>query len=133
MVLRRREVDGSDEAGFSGIEAGPSGSEPVVPRRFPLAAQPEIMRAAEKDDQYASFVYDACRDAFRHLFGLLLFLSLFSFWLLYLVGFRKLGIANLSGQCSAVQASSISSYLPTFLRRKILTNFLIQKFRTMYY
>ncbi|KAK0571616.1 hypothetical protein LWI29_018914 [Acer saccharum] len=39
------------------------------PRRFPLAAQPEIMRAAEKDDQYASFVYDACRDAFRHLFG----------------------------------------------------------------
>ncbi|KAI8562474.1 hypothetical protein RHMOL_Rhmol03G0039400 [Rhododendron molle] len=40
-------------------------------RRFPTAAQPEIMRAAEKDDQYASFVYDACRDAFRHLFGLL--------------------------------------------------------------
>ncbi|KAK3213234.1 hypothetical protein Dsin_017940 [Dipteronia sinensis] len=39
------------------------------PRRFPQAAQPEIMRAAEKDDQYASFVYDACRDAFRHLFG----------------------------------------------------------------
>ncbi|KAK9081519.1 hypothetical protein Syun_030843 [Stephania yunnanensis] len=38
-------------------------------RRFPLAAQPEVMRAAEKDDQYASFVYDACRDAFRHLFG----------------------------------------------------------------
>uniref|UniRef100_A0A0V0IEL0 RING-type E3 ubiquitin transferase n=1 Tax=Solanum chacoense TaxID=4108 RepID=A0A0V0IEL0_SOLCH len=27
------------------------------------------MRAAEKDDQYASFVYEACRDAFRHLFG----------------------------------------------------------------
>ncbi|XP_050219004.1 peroxisome biogenesis factor 10 [Mercurialis annua] len=38
-------------------------------RRFPPAAQPEIMRAAEKDDQYASYVYDACRDAFRHLFG----------------------------------------------------------------
>lgn len=38
-------------------------------KRFPLAAQPEIMRAAEKDDQYASFVYEACRDAFRHLFG----------------------------------------------------------------
>lgn len=38
-------------------------------RRFPLAAQPEIMRAAEKDDQYASFIHDACRDAFRHLFG----------------------------------------------------------------
>ncbi|MCI24303.1 peroxisome biogenesis factor 10-like, partial [Trifolium medium] len=28
-----------------------------------------MMRAAEKDDQYASFVYEACRDAFRQLFG----------------------------------------------------------------
>jgi peroxin-10 len=27
------------------------------------------MRAAEKDDQYASFIHEACRDAFRHLFG----------------------------------------------------------------
>ncbi|CAA6664678.1 unnamed protein product [Spirodela intermedia] len=27
------------------------------------------MRAAEKDEQYASFLHDACRDAFRHLFG----------------------------------------------------------------
>ncbi|GFP97282.1 peroxisome biogenesis factor 10 [Phtheirospermum japonicum] len=49
-------------------DVGPSGSGDGV-RRFPLAAQPEIMRAAEKDDQYASFVHDACRDAFRHLFG----------------------------------------------------------------
>ena len=58
--------------------AGPSSSDPATaPRRFPLAAQPEIMRAAEKDDQYASFVYDACRDAFRNLFGhSLLFSSL---------------------------------------------------------
>ncbi|KAF8055257.1 hypothetical protein N665_1300s0005 [Sinapis alba] len=48
---------GLDEPGSSGI------------RRFPLAAQPEIMRAAEKDDQYASFIHEACRDAFRHLFG----------------------------------------------------------------
>ncbi|KFK32514.1 hypothetical protein AALP_AA6G252600 [Arabis alpina] len=38
-------------------------------RKFPVAAQPEIMRAAEKDDQYASFIHEACRDAFRHLFG----------------------------------------------------------------
>lgn len=45
------------------------GSEAEGPRRFPLAAQPEIMRAAEKDDHYACFVSDACRDAFRHLFG----------------------------------------------------------------
>ncbi|XP_065849048.1 peroxisome biogenesis factor 10 isoform X1 [Euphorbia lathyris] len=46
-----------------------SSSSSNEPRRFPPAAQPEIMRAAEKDDQYASFVYDAFRDAFRHLFG----------------------------------------------------------------
>ncbi|GAB2283734.1 peroxisome bioproteinsis factor 10 [Dionaea muscipula] len=57
----------------SGTAANSSTSSSQVavegPRRFPLAAQPEIMRAAEKDDQYASFVCDACRDAFRHLFG----------------------------------------------------------------
>ncbi|XP_076888583.1 peroxisome biogenesis factor 10-like [Bidens hawaiensis] len=47
-------------------DAGTSNS---LRRRFPLAAQPEIMRAAQKDDQYASYVYEACRDAFRHLFG----------------------------------------------------------------
>lgn len=52
---------GLDESGSSGFHGGI--------RRFPLAAQPEIMRAAEKDDQYASFIHEACRDAFRHLFG----------------------------------------------------------------
>ncbi|CAK7352814.1 unnamed protein product [Dovyalis caffra] len=54
-------------------EPGPTTSSTTTtsnePRRFPPAAQPEIMRAAEKDDQYASFIYDACRDAIRHLFG----------------------------------------------------------------
>ncbi|XP_059662038.1 peroxisome biogenesis factor 10 [Cornus florida] len=54
-------------------EVGPSATATTAQsggiRRFPLAAQPEIMRAAEKDDQYASFVYEACRDAFRHLLG----------------------------------------------------------------
>lgn len=59
----------SEGSGPSGGEVGPSGSEPVGSRQFPLAAQPEVMRAAEKDDQYASFIYDSCRDAFRHLFG----------------------------------------------------------------
>ncbi|KAL6295968.1 hypothetical protein ACE6H2_004110 [Prunus campanulata] len=64
------EATGSgQQAGPSGGEAGPSSSDPGAARRFPLAAQPEIMRAAEKDDQYASFVYDACRDAVRHLLG----------------------------------------------------------------
>lgn len=65
---------GTDENG--GEEVGPSTNSSATARGgvrmgFPMAAQPEIMRAAEKDEQYASFVYDACRDAFRHLFGLL--------------------------------------------------------------
>ncbi|KAJ7966367.1 Peroxisome biogenesis factor 10 [Quillaja saponaria] len=55
-------------SGESGLSIGGS-SDAAIPRRFPPAAQPEIMRAAEKDDQYASYVYEACRDAFRHLFG----------------------------------------------------------------
>ncbi|GMH10760.1 hypothetical protein Nepgr_012601 [Nepenthes gracilis] len=72
---------GSNESSQSISDGGRSGggepstttssSQTVVegPRRFPPAAQPEIMRAAEKDDQYASFLSDACRDALRHLFG----------------------------------------------------------------
>ncbi|KAM1012915.1 hypothetical protein ACFX2C_043109 [Malus domestica] len=66
------EATGSgQQTGPSGGEPGPSSSssDPGAARRFPPAAQPEIMRAAEKDDQYASFVYDACRDAVRHLLG----------------------------------------------------------------
>ncbi|KAJ3677017.1 hypothetical protein LUZ60_002741 [Juncus effusus] len=38
-------------------------------RRFPAAAQPEMMRAADKDESYVVHVQEACRDAFRHLFG----------------------------------------------------------------
>jgi len=60
----------------SDADAAPSTSTAAESRRFPPAAQPEMMRAAEKDDQYASFVYEACRDAFRHLFGIFLSLSL---------------------------------------------------------
>ncbi|XP_051151356.1 peroxisome biogenesis factor 10 [Andrographis paniculata] len=60
-------VTAGDATTNNNTDAGPSHT--VGMRRFPVAAQPEVMRAAEKDDQYASFVYDACRDAFRHLFG----------------------------------------------------------------
>ncbi|GLT25623.1 hypothetical protein SLA2020_007430 [Shorea laevis] len=66
MGFGRTSASTSADSGHD-ADAGPSTS--TGPRRFPSAAQPEIMRAAEKDDQYASFVYDACRDAFRHLFG----------------------------------------------------------------
>uniref|UniRef100_A0A0E0HQI3 RING-type E3 ubiquitin transferase n=1 Tax=Oryza nivara TaxID=4536 RepID=A0A0E0HQI3_ORYNI len=59
---------GGGDAGTSS-RGGGSGGAPARPRRFPEAAQPEIMRAAEKDDGYAAHVTEACRDAFRHLFG----------------------------------------------------------------
>ncbi|KAJ4952804.1 hypothetical protein NE237_029636 [Protea cynaroides] len=65
--MRGQELSGSVNASRAGGES--STSQPPPARRFPFAAQPEIMRAAEKDDQYAFCVYDACRDAFRHLFG----------------------------------------------------------------
>jgi peroxin-10 len=63
-------------AGDPAGDAGPSsrggarGGTAARPRRFPTAAQPEVMRAAEKDDSYAAHVTEACRDAFRHIFGL---------------------------------------------------------------
>ncbi|KAF5941132.1 hypothetical protein HYC85_022299 [Camellia sinensis] len=74
MGLEWKVPSGSGDAGSntSSEEVGPSSSSTAESggvRRFPVAAQPEIMRAAEKDEQYASFVYDGCRDAFRHLFG----------------------------------------------------------------
>jgi peroxin-10 len=40
-----------------------------VSHQFPPVAQPEMMRAAEKDGQYATCVYEACHDAFCQLFG----------------------------------------------------------------
>ncbi|KAI3711846.1 hypothetical protein L1987_70394 [Smallanthus sonchifolius] len=64
MGIEIGESSGADTRGDAA-----TGTSNSVRRRFPLAAQPEIMRAAQKDDQYASYVYEACRDAFRHLFG----------------------------------------------------------------
>lgn len=72
-TAREMRGGGGGDAGTSS-RGGGSGGAPARPRRFPEAAQPEIMRAAEKDDGYAAHVTEACRDAFRHLFGVLLFL-----------------------------------------------------------
>ncbi|KAL8223539.1 hypothetical protein R6Q57_019014 [Mikania cordata] len=63
------EIGESSGAGRPDSIREDAGTGSSLRRRFPLAAQPEIMRAAQKDDQYASYVYEACRDAFRHLFG----------------------------------------------------------------
>ncbi|GKV00073.1 hypothetical protein SLEP1_g12825 [Rubroshorea leprosula] len=54
--------------GFGRNEASgdSGGSTSMGLQRLPSAAQPEIMRAAEKDDQHATFVYDAYHDAFWH-------------------------------------------------------------------
>ncbi|CAH9106359.1 unnamed protein product [Cuscuta epithymum] len=59
----------SGDIGSSGGSAAGSSARCVGFRSFPQAQQPEIMRAAEKDEQYTLFVYESCRDAFRHLFG----------------------------------------------------------------
>lgn len=55
--------------GGGGEGSGEAGLSSLPQRRFPAAAQPEMMRAAEKDESYAAHVQEACRDAFRHLFG----------------------------------------------------------------
>ncbi|KAH7855566.1 hypothetical protein Vadar_026308 [Vaccinium darrowii] len=69
MGMVWKEPSGSGDASGNSSEELSSSSSSAQQgggvRRFPTAAQPEIMRAADKDDQYASFVYDA----FRHLFG----------------------------------------------------------------
>nr|AWW16480.1 peroxisome biogenesis factor 10 [Ipomoea pes-caprae] len=59
----------SGNATANSEDVGSSGGGGAGIRSFPLAQQPEIMRAAEKDEQYTFFIYEACRDAFRHLFG----------------------------------------------------------------
>lgn len=61
--------ESSRDSGNATANSEDLGSSGVGVRSFPLAQQPEIMRAAEKDEQYTFFVYEACRDAFRHLFG----------------------------------------------------------------
>ncbi|PKA47162.1 Peroxisome biogenesis factor 10 [Apostasia shenzhenica] len=63
-------MEGGNHCNAGSRDAGPSSRLPEASeQRFPPAAQPEIMRAAEKDDHYAAYVHDACRDAMRHLFG----------------------------------------------------------------
>uniref|UniRef100_A0ACD5YRP2 Uncharacterized protein n=1 Tax=Avena sativa TaxID=4498 RepID=A0ACD5YRP2_AVESA len=64
-------MSAGDPAGDAGPSSrgGARGGAAARPRRFPTAAQPEVMRAAEKDDSYAAHVTEACRDAFRQLFG----------------------------------------------------------------
>ncbi|CAL8460771.1 g302 [Coccomyxa elongata] len=48
-----------------GGEAGTS----RVPLLFPVAAQPDIVRAAQKDESYLQHLTDACHDAVRRLLG----------------------------------------------------------------
>ncbi|KAL4195849.1 hypothetical protein AMTRI_Chr04g243170 [Amborella trichopoda] len=90
---------------------------------FPLAAQPEIMRAAEKDDHYASYVYDACRDAFRHLFGTRVSIAFQNETkllgqMLYYVLTTGSGQQTLGEEyCDLTQVSSSSGLPPTPARR----------------
>ncbi|KAK9827116.1 hypothetical protein WJX74_006971 [Apatococcus lobatus] len=42
---------------------------PAFPPTFPLAAQPDIIRASQKDDLYIQQLTDACHDAVRRVLG----------------------------------------------------------------
>jgi hypothetical protein len=53
-------------------------------RQYPRASQPEIMRAAEKDEHYASHLCEACHDAFRHAFGNFLSMLFASIYVIFL-------------------------------------------------
>ena len=82
----RDEVGGVDEIRTAGIERGtgipPRTSVIGLMRRegdaavgrttligFPVAAQPEVMRAAEKDEEYLTFICDSCYDVVRRFLG----------------------------------------------------------------
>ncbi|PIA33764.1 hypothetical protein AQUCO_04000076v1 [Aquilegia coerulea] len=96
-----------------------SASSPAEGRRFPLAAQPEVMRAAEKDDQYASYVSEACRDAFRHLFGTRVAVAHQSEMLYYVIttgsGQQTLG----EEYCDITQVAGTYGLPPTPARRAL--------------
>ncbi|XP_024393440.1 peroxisome biogenesis factor 10 isoform X2 [Physcomitrium patens] len=57
----------SSSAASAGSGNGRSGSLPSF--FFPPAAQPEVMRAAEKDEHYVASLSDAAHEAFRHALG----------------------------------------------------------------
>ncbi|KAL3156613.1 hypothetical protein ABBQ38_000900 [Trebouxia sp. C0009 RCD-2024] len=46
-----------------------STSESGLPRVFPAAAQPDVVRASQKDELYLHYLTDACHDAVRRLLG----------------------------------------------------------------
>ena len=51
----------------AGSRAARARNRPLV--GFPAAAQPEIMRAAEKDEEFLNSVCESCFEVLRHLFG----------------------------------------------------------------
>ncbi|KAL3688500.1 hypothetical protein R1sor_014809 [Riccia sorocarpa] len=59
----------SMQATDSSNNVGSSRRDEGLVAHFAAAAQPEVMRAAEKDANYVGQVCEACYDAFRHTFG----------------------------------------------------------------
>lgn len=114
-----------EEVGTSGATTSSGDAAAAAVRRFPLAAQPEIMRAAEKDDQYASFLYEACRDAFRHLFGTRVALTYQNETkllgqMLYYVLTTSAGQQTLGEEyCDIIQVSGPYGLSPTSARRAL--------------
>ncbi|KAG0580316.1 hypothetical protein KC19_4G164600 [Ceratodon purpureus] len=63
------ESSSAASAGSSSGSGGSGGSSGGSSFFFPPAAQPEVMRAAEKDEHYVASLCDACHEAFRHAMG----------------------------------------------------------------
>lgn len=66
--MSREEASADVERGITPSDTTSQRSEDVIVQ-FAAAAQPEMMRAAEKDEHYVGQVCEACYDAFRHTFG----------------------------------------------------------------
>ncbi|XP_057849089.1 peroxisome biogenesis factor 10 isoform X2 [Cryptomeria japonica] len=111
---QRQEDAGSDDV-------GPRAK--AVMKQFSPAAQAEMMRAAEKDDHYASYVYNACHDAFRHLFGTRLAVAYqneikLAGQMLYYLLTTGSGLQTLGEEyCDLCQVTSSSGVPPTPARR----------------
>lgn len=70
VCVWRRPVGWGSEFGVMEIAESSTGRGAHGMLGFPGAAQPEVMRAAEKDEHYVASLSDACHEAFRHALGM---------------------------------------------------------------
>ncbi|KAJ7543664.1 hypothetical protein O6H91_09G047400 [Diphasiastrum complanatum] len=106
-----------------------TGNNPVaVMNQFPPAAQPEVMRAAEKDEHYISHLCDACYNAFRHAFGTRLAVAYQSQTklagrVLYYLLTTGAGLQTLGEEYCDISQVAVSTQLPASPARRLLLVF----------